>query len=215
MPHLHSHHGHFHDHRVPNQQAYEVVSAPCDLALDLNEVLNHLNNAVPNEDQDYVTQLIIACTNFAINQTNLVFIDTPYRLHIDDFNDVCIELRRRPNVAIIDIQYFKDGVLTPVDNTIFHLTFADPKHYPTVQPLPDKEWPDDLDIRKQAVQINFTVGFGEDFTKVPDDLRLAIFNHIADAYSNRGDCATVKCGGCLPSKSALIYQQYSIIKLVA
>ena len=206
---------HLYNRCPPNAQIYQVVTAPCDLALDLDEVLNHLNNSVPNEDQDYVTQLIRACSRFAINQTNLVFIDTAYRLYIDNFNDVYIELRRRPNVAIADIQYFKDGVLITVDNTIFHLTFADPKHYPTVQPLPDKEWPDDLDIRKQAVQINFTAGYGTDFSKVPDDLRLALFNHIADAYSNRGDCEAVKCGGCLPTKSALIYQQYSIIKLVA
>jgi hypothetical protein len=57
--------------------------------------------------------------------------------------------------------------------------------------------------------------------KIPEDLKMAMLNHIAEVYSNRGDCnagnkSACDCGSAMniPASTALIYKSYKIIDFV-
>lgn len=62
-----------------------------------------------------------------------------------------------------------------------------------------------------TVKITFKTGFGDDNTFVPDDIKLAIMQHVAFMYSNRGDCSNVN--KAVPDSSAAIYTSYRIVDI--
>ena len=70
-------------------------------------------------------------------------------------------------------------------------------------------FPTDVDQVPQAVEIIFTAGYGPDTTDVPADVKFAMLNHIADLYSNRGDCDS----SGIASKTKSLYDKIKIIDI--
>lgn len=199
--------------QVANTHNYIITNQSCNLQLNLDAVKRHLNIGFSDlSDDSYLNELIRAAVEFAERQLNLYLLTTDVTLFIDNFLDICIPIRRRPNVTIVQIDYFKDGVLTTVDAADYFATVSD-SFYPTVQPVEGKCWPTP-DCRKQAVQIKFQAGYGTTFDTVPMDLRLALYNHIADMFENRGDCSEDTCKTCLPATTKRTYNSYKVPNIV-
>lgn len=195
--------------QITNTHNYIITNQLCNLQLNLDAVKKHLNIGFNDLSQDsYLNEVIRAAVEFAERQLNLYLLTTDATLHIDNFLDICIPIRRRPNVTIVQIDFFKDGVLTTVDAADYFLTVSQ-EFYPTVQPVEGKDWPTP-DCRKQAVQIKFQSGYGATFDAVPIDPKLAFYNHIADMFENRGDCSEDTCSTCLPATTKRTYNSYKV-----
>ena len=185
---------------------YQLISEVCDLPVDLDLVKKHLRRPFNfTADDFYIAQIVNSVVDFFQCRTNTQLLTTTYKLHLDCFIEE-IEISRKPNVVITSIEYFKEGVLTVVPSSDYFLIFSN--NYPTVQPVEGAEWPTDVDIRKQAVQINFTVGFGATFDFVPSKLNMAIMQHVTNLYENRGDCAD--CAKLMPGSVRAIYDSYLV-----
>ncbi len=199
--------------QVTNTHNYIITNQSCNLQLNLDAVKKHLNIDFSDLSEDsYLNEVIRAAITFAERQLNLYLLTTDVTLFIDNFLDICIPIRRRPNVTIVQIDYFKGGVLTTVDASDYFITMSE-SFYPTVQPVESKCWPTP-DCRKQAVQIKFQAGYGATFDTVPMDLKLALYNHIADMFENRGDCSEDTCSTCLPATTKRTYNSYKVPNMV-
>ncbi len=191
-------------------QPYNVTVAPVNLPVSLDDVKEHLRLDPTDTSQDaYLTLLIKTATSFAEKYTRRTFIDTTFETFLSCFC-CCIELRRSKVTSIVSFEYLESGVLTAVDADIYYLT--DENAYAHIL-LEDGSTYPTPDVNAQAVKIVFVAGYGPDDTDIPDELKLALLNHIASLYENRGDCspanATSKCMG-IPSTSKLIYDQFRI-----
>jgi uncharacterized phiE125 gp8 family phage protein len=193
---------------MPNP-VYEVVSELCDLPMDLDLVKKHLRRPYAfTSDDYYISQIIQAVPDFFTCRTNTPLLTTTYRLYLDCFpsGDAPIEVRRKPKVAITSIEYLKDNALIAVTSTDYYLTVSNT--YPEICLIEGADWPTDVDIRKQAVQVNFTAGYGPTFDTVPSKLQMAIMQHVTNMYENRGDCSD--CSKLMPDSVRAIYDSYMV-----
>ena len=191
---------------ISKSPTYEVVERLCVSPLDLDLVKKHLRIPFGQKSDDfYIQQIITAVVRFFESNTNTILLTTTFKLHLDCFTPE-IEIRRKPNVVVTSVEYFLDGVLTVVDPLTFFQLFSN--RYPCILPVEDEDWPTDADPRLQAVQVNFTAGYGATFDTVPPDLSLAIMQHITAMYENRGDCSD--CGKELPGSVRSIYKSYTV-----
>lgn len=191
-------------------QTYKIITAPANLAVSLVLVKEHLKLDASDASQDsYLTILIKAATKFGENYTKRTFINTTFLTYLSDFCS-CIELRKSKVSTISFIKYLKDEVLTTVDTDIYYLT--DESGFAHILLADQKTYPTDVDIHAQAVQIQFVAGYGADDSFIPDELKLALLNHIAAMYEKRGDCCKGASNGSmfLPTLSKDAYDQFRI-----
>lgn len=198
-------------HKCLIAQPYKVITPPTGLAVSLALVKEHLKLDPADASQDsYLTILIKSATKFAESYTKRTFLDTTFLTYLSDFC-CCIELRRSKVSVVSFIKYLKDSVLVTVDSTLYYLT--DESGFAHILLVDQKTYPTDVDINVQAVQIQFIAGYGVDDTFIPDELKLALLNHIAAMYEKRGDCAGSGASSqnmFLPSLSKEIYDQFRI-----
>ena len=189
--------------------AYEVVARECNSPIDLDLVKKHLEKDYSDTTDDfYIQQIIKSVVQYFESRTNTILLTTTFRLYIDCFLPI-IEIRRKPNVVVTTVDYYLDGVLTTVDPLIYYQLFS--ARYASILPVTGESWPSDGDSRLQAVQVNFTAGYGPTFDSVPADLVMALLQHIASIYENRGDCSDCSTG--LPESSSAVYKIYTVYNI--
>ncbi len=201
-----------------NQHNYELIESPCELILDLEQIKKHLNDlpACDGSEDVYLTKVANAAISYAEKITELDLATKTYRLYLDHFgshhhhHNNCINIFKRRNVEILSVEFLLDGELQTVDNNNYFVTFSN--DYPQLCLVDDFCFPDH-DNRKQAIQIKFKAGFGDKSCNIPSDLCQAIFEHIAQMFTNRGDCEECDCDGNLPSNTKMIYQAYKPLTL--
>lgn len=196
-------------------QPYFQLTDPQQLAVDVRDLKEHLR--LPNgcSGIDSSLQLIIcAVHNFAESYTGRVFIQNEFETFRDFFTP-CIVLRKSPFIGIINFQYLVDGIFIDVPTDIFYVVRSN--GFNRIERVPGKEWPKDIDHIKQSVRIEFTAGYGILTREVPCDIRMALLNHAARIYTDRGDCidgnANEAAIACLPCNSKLLYNSYRIKQL--
>lgn len=157
-------------------------------------------------DDTLITYLIKAATGYFEKITGRDLITKTYRTYLDNFpvvnglyyysgvspllpqyQDNGIWLRKSRLQAIASIKYYLDGVQVTWDSANYYTTIS--SDYSAIYLVNDANFPSGIDVRKQAIEINFTAGYGTDDTSVPDDVQQAILCFISYLYDNRGDCA--------------------------
>lgn len=157
-------------------------------------------------DDALITYLIKAATGFFEKITGRDLITKTYRTYLDNFpvvnglyyysgvspllpqyQDNGIWLRKSRLQAITSIKYYLDGVQVTWDSLNYYTTIS--SDYSAIYLVNNANFPSDVDVRKQAIEINFTAGYGADDTSVPDDVQQALLRFISYLYDNRGDCA--------------------------
>lgn len=186
---------------------YLLVTGTSTLAVSLTNVKEWLK--IPSSlsvDNNLITALILAATSYFEKITGRDLITKTYKCYLDNFprinsisfysgvsniipqfQDNGIYLKKSPLQSITSIQYYKDGVLTTWDSSNYYTTVS--SDYSAIYLVDGKEFPQDVDIRKQAIIITFTAGFGSSDTNVPVDIQQALLRFISFLYDNRGDCA--------------------------
>ena len=186
--------------------AYEVVARECNSPMDLDLVKTHIDVDYSDTTDDfYIQQIIKSVVGYFELQTNTILLTTIFRLYLDCFLPI-IEIKRKPSVAVTTVDYYVDGALTTVDPLTYYQLFS--ARYPAILPMTGQSWPSDGDERLQAVQVNFTAGYGATFDSVPPDLVNALLQHITSFYENRGDCSDCSTG--LPESAASVYKMYTV-----
>lgn len=187
-----------------------VTGAGSILPVNLPDVKNWLK--VPNTltvDDNLIISVIKSATSTFEKITGRDLINKTYKTYLDAFpcvnglnyytgtsslafkyNDNGIVLRKSKLQSITSIQYYLDGVLTTWNAVNYYIT--DLPDYSAIYLVDGKEFPSNVDIRKQAVVINFVAGYGSSNANVPEDIKQALFQFIAYLYENRGDCASSK-----------------------
>lgn len=191
---------------------YEIIQAPANLPVSLDEVKEQLRIDTSDTSQDtYLTLLIKAVTRFCEKYTKRTIINTGYRTLRNTLTPA-IELMRSPFVSLENFKYTVDDALIDVDSSLYQL--FELNEYATIAMKPDKQYPADGDDILQGIQIDFTAGYGESLGDNQADLKIAILNHIAELYENRGDCDLDNVMKCLPNTTRCIYNLYRILNIV-
>lgn len=206
--------------KVNQFYGYKVETAPASLPLTLDEVEAHLRITADSEDT-YLTFLIETVRDYFESYTNRTLINTTYKAFLDCFYDnsvyyyinscydCCCDgilIRKSKLSSITSIKYYSDSVLTTWDSSNYY--FTDVNSYSSVYLVDGSTYPT-VDVRKQAIEIIFVAGYGAAEASIPSDIKMALLNHIATLYENRGDC--VADGTCqLPCISKSVYNKYRI-----
>lgn len=187
---------------------YNVSTAPVNKPVTLVEVKVHLKiDAADATQDDYLNLLIDMARDFGEKYTKRTFINTGFTTFRDDFNDSFL-LRRSKVSAITSIKYLIAGVLTTLSTDVYN--FTDVTGFSEIFLKVDQVFPTDVDQAPQAVEIIFTAGYGSNTTDVPADVKFAMLNHIADLYSNRGDCGD---GSAVSGTVKSLYDKIKIINI--
>ena len=196
---------------------YIVTVPPENLAIPIRDLKEQLRLPLNITTEDvYLTGILSAAIEFAENYTGRDFITRSYVTFRDCFGP-CITIRRSVLQEIISIQYFENGDLTLLEADTYLVTQS--KAYASVYPIPDTLFPSNIDRRPQAVRIDFIAGYGDSPLAIPASLKMAIVNHAARLYTDRGDCLDDRrsdsIDDCLPCNSRLVYDQYRIVNISA
>lgn len=194
---------------------YKVTVAPVNLPISLALLKEHLKlDSSDTSQDDYLTIIIKAVAGYCEDYTRRTLINTTYETYRDDFSSECMQLRRSPLSSLTKIEYLVSDVLTTVSSATYYIT--DSQSYPVIYIKENEVFPTDIDDRKQSVVITFVAGYGADDTSIPDDLKIALLNHAAKMYENRGDCSEDVVSGngfvksYIPGETKIIYDMYKI-----
>lgn len=176
------------------------TTAPAVEPLTLADARLHLKLAADETDEDSLIEdvLIPAARRYAETATRRSFITQGWRLVLDCF-PCCIELEKGP-VQRIDSITYRD--IAGVTQTI---TWAAPANsvqrssdgtlvadlsgdVPTITPAFGNVWPIPMP-EAGAVAVNFTAGYGDAATDVPEGIRHWMLLRINSLFENREEAA--------------------------
>jgi len=154
-------------------------------------------------DDGLITALIKASTGYFEKITGRDLITKTYKTYLDAFpvvdnlyyfqgvsslmpqyKDNGIYLRKSVLQAITSIEYYVDGVLVTWGASNYYTTQS--SDYSAIYLALNKNFPTDVDFRKQAIKITFTAGYGDCDANVPDDIQQALFRFINYLYAFKG-----------------------------
>ncbi len=188
---------------------YEVTVEPSGLIFDVDDINAHLKTSFATLS-DYMTMIIKSVTQFAEIFTKRDFLNRTYKNYRNEWATE-YELRRSKFSSITNIKYLdtSDAEQT-VNSSYYYNTFSN--RYSKVVFKEDMDYPELSDL-EQAIRITFVSGFGATGANVPQSLSIAMLNHIARVYAQRGDCTDVKALGSdanLPVESKMQYGAWEI-----
>lgn len=163
-----------------------LVSSTQELPLVLQDVKNHLRVDFA-EDDSYITNLIKTSALRFEKITGRDLITKTYKSFIDIFPvyNIPIILPRSKIQSVVSIQYFFNDVLTTYTANNYY--FTESNNLSEIYLKEDKEYPSEIDYKKNCIVINYTSGFGATNTSVPFDIKQMLYEYIAFLYKNRGD----------------------------
>lgn len=166
--------------------ATKLITPPVNLALSLVDAKKHLRVDLA-EDDDLITDLIKAAIAQTEDLTSRKLITQTWQFFLDRFPfGRMIELPFAPVQSVTSIKSTdQDGAETTQDNTEYIVDVVTTRARIVLKE--DFDWPDpDVDLQEaNAVKIQFIVGFGDDDTDVPGNLRSAVKLLVGHLYENR------------------------------
>lgn len=184
----------------PRYYSYQLTAGAAVPVLSLAEIKEHLRiDPLDTSEDTYLEALERTVVLFAEKYTKRDFINKNYLTKRDSFTNNTsafpdpnvLTLRRSKLQAVISVNYYLDGVLTLLPATEYQV--QQESDWGFIVPPNNQSWPE-ADDRYNAIEIEFTAGYGPTAADVPQDLKLALLQHIAKMYENRGDCDEAACG---------------------
>lgn len=147
-----------------------------------------------NDEDDLLTSLITTARLHLEAETGLCLMTQKLRLYLDDWpNSEVIQIARGP-VQTIDAVTVYDENGAPVQASL-------QDHLLDGQARPARLWLRNPPLPGRpinGIEIDFTAGFGDAATNVPDTLRRALSLHVAAMYAYRGVVAPADQPAALP-----------------
>jgi uncharacterized phiE125 gp8 family phage protein len=160
---------------------YAVITPPAAEALTLADVKAHLR--IDQDHEDGLLAGLIAVARQHLERTaGLALISQEMRLYLDCWPQAgFIEITRGPVQAVNEVRIYDDtGVEANVDlsGRVLDGTARPARLWLRNRPSPGQAL--------NGIEVDFTAGFGEAGTDVPDTLKRAMLVHIAQMYEFRG-----------------------------
>ena len=164
--------------------ALEIVTAPTETPIALSEVKDQLR--IEHSDDDaLLTRLIDVAVAFTDAQGALgkAMITQTWAQWVESDPPRIVRLSLGPFQSLDAVRYYDvDGALQNDDVNNYNV-FGFAAHA-TIQPKDGESWPDTQE-RGDAIQLEFTVGYGDTADDVPATLRHALMLLIGHWYDNR------------------------------
>lgn len=219
---------------------YKVTVPPAELPVSLEEFKQHINISHDLTDA-LLTTYLGAATEFAERYTGRCIIVRTINTFRDFFPSACqnegyysygeiptgantaiysqggnvgFEIRKSPLVAVNEISYIDTSAASViVDTSIYYATFE--ADYSEVLNNEGFDWPENVARRMQAITIDFDCGLFPDQASVEACWKVAIMEHAASIWADRGDCgggscSASDCGKLLPAAAKAFYEQKRI-----
>ena len=197
--------------RFSQPDTYVVLTPPASLPITLEQAKEQLNIVITDISFDAILTLYIeAVRTYFESLTGRILINTQFRTFFTNLVQ-SYELRRSKLVSLDSFQYLDlDDVFVDFNSNVFYTT--DEADYSRIILERRENFPNDKKDQFQSIRADFTSGFGIDDTFIPSDIKIALLNHVANMFANRGDCScTAKT--MLPLNAKLTYNQYKVMSL--
>ena len=211
---------------------YNVTTPPANPPVTLATFKQHIN--VTHTLTDAILQLYLdAAIEFAEKYTSRDLITRTYNTFRDFFPDplqnegyypfgriptgantlipstignVGFEIRRSPLSAVNAITYIDtNNISQTVDVGTYYFTTEN--DFSEILLINDSAtWPTDASNRMQSITIDFTSGMATDETGIEACWKVAIMQHAAMLWANRGDCSNSGCAKMIPAASKAFYE---------
>jgi len=164
-------------------QALERVAAPATTPITLAEAKAQMR-VETSDDDALITRLIAAAVAFTDGQGALgkAMITQTWRQWVGN-NPNEIQLAMLPVASVTAVKYYDtDGALQTA--TLADFEVFGTSTYKYIKPASGKSWPV-AQTRSDAIAVEYTAGYGDATTDIPDTLRHALLMLIAHWYENR------------------------------
>lgn len=208
------------------------------LPVSLQQINNHLKTNITTSGQqyNYIVALLKAVTKYGETYTGLDFLNKTYRTFFNSwyedarqerarnnpYSEIFFELPKKPISSITMLKYLLNGVLQTVVSTNYYTTQG--KYNSKIVFKTTFDYPV-TDEQMQSIQVEYVAGMADGTTIVlPDDIQLAILQHLARVWAQRGDCS--ECEGTpnttslnqlvvsnLPTETKQIYDSLRVIDI--
>lgn len=184
---------------------FQLITAPAAEPVTLAEAKTHLRVEVDAED-DYITALIVAARQHVEQATGRRLITQSWRGYSDVLSGP-IELT--PNLqAVSEIRYVdSDGDSQILGTGLYDVDTTG--IVGSVRIAYDQTWPDSRGDTN-GVQVDFTAGYGDAGTDVPEPIRHAMKLIIGNLYENREAVVVGTIAGELPQGVDLLLNYYKV-----
>ena len=183
------------------------------LPISLQEFQNHLRIDIPLEQTTYLTLIIQAVVNYFENYAAMTCLSTKWTTYRNNFEAPAIELRKGYYQSLQSFQYLDKTTLlwVAVDPTVYQIVPM--SYFAQIVKIIDQVYPyGDIAIRNNAIQIQFTSGLALapiDFATTYPDLKMALLEHCAFMYANRGNAISGNnFANELPDMIREVYDRY-------
>jgi uncharacterized phiE125 gp8 family phage protein len=158
-------------------------------------------------DDTLIDNLIKAATQSCEVYTNRYFLDTVVTQYADKWSDINT-LYKSPVSSITHIKYYdSNDSLQTLDTSVY---LVDEVSQPARIGLkPNQSFPNLAD-RINAIEVKYTVGYGETSSDVPEGIRQAVLITIGNWYENRQSVVTGTIATELPLSSQYLLNQYKV-----
>ena len=204
------------------RQSFAITSAPAAEPVSVSEVKQYLR-VDGSSDDDLLTDMIVAARGMAEEYLRRSLITQTVKLTMDWFP-------RRENgdwwdgvreIAISELSHEEDYIklpMAPIQSISSIVTYSDGNQASTFSAsnyrldaagarvmLNDGQvWPSDLRAR-QAVEITYVAGYGDEASDVPAAIRQAIMQMVNSLYNSRG------CDSGISDSAKMLMRPYRII----
>jgi uncharacterized phiE125 gp8 family phage protein len=161
----------------------QLTTPPAIEPVTLAEAKAHLKLDTADEDA-LLTTLITAARARAEWHTGRAFITQAWTLRLDAWPyDGIAEIPLPPLASVIEVAVITDdGIRTVLDRAVYYVDKASGPGRLVLADTPPPRL-----RRKDCVEIAFTAGYGSATTSVPEAIREAILEIVADLHTHRGD----------------------------
>jgi uncharacterized phiE125 gp8 family phage protein len=158
-----------------------VVTPPAVEPISTAQAKMHLRVDGAVEDS-YIDERIAGARAFVEKNTRRALINTVLKLNLDDFPSE-IRLPGGMLQGVTHIKYYDaDGAQQTLSSSLYTVdTTSEPGR---VVPAYDETWPA-IRVIPNAVEVQYTVGYGSAASSVPQDLKDAVLMMVAHRYENR------------------------------
>lgn len=158
-----------------------------------------------NNDDALIQTLINAAVKYAEKYMNRDLLTTTWENYRNlDIQDMT--LRRGGFQSLTKIEYLLDDSYELLADTEYKFSIGGVFGVICEIDVPNA----DVNCNK-SLKITFKTGFGDTGSDIPEDIKLAIKNHVSFMYENRGECSENKMA--IPVISQIIYDSYKIVDL--
>jgi len=173
-----------------NRYSLKQTVAPAIEPVTLDEAKAHLR--VDTDDENaYITSLIAASRHMVEAYTQRQLITATFTAKFDDFptGTASLPVPRTPLGSVSSVTYVDyNGVTQTLSSAIYEVISDDTEAYVVLKP--SQVWPTVQSLKRQAVTVTFTAGYGNATTDVPEAARSAILMLVGNLFENREAVAT-------------------------